>query len=116
MEGTLTLSDVKNEGDIPQLNYDSRQDFDKIINYWLGSKKDKKTVFVCFPCLSPDKVKYEEEHPDFFISNRIFELKEYCEEVGDSIEAFGQFNDFAIFEFKTYEDAFGYCIDLKEGL
>ena len=109
----LTFSFSKQAGDIPTYKFTKEEiqsEYFNTISEQLELSDDK--VFVCFQSWNTDI--YNLEHRDFLISN--------CD-----IEAVSFFNNqieyildedinFNFFCFKTYEDAFKYCIILKEGL
>ena len=109
----ITFSDENQAGDIPTYNIEKKDifsDYRQPFNDLLDTRNGK--VIVAFQTW--ENVKYENEHQSFCISNdddTILEyFKNYCEFI--SCEQI-RFNFFC---FDTYEDAFKYCIDLKEGL
>lgn len=103
----LTLCDKKLIGDIPQYNLKSFAEVEEMINHWLETKKTPG-VFICFDW--NEGVKYEDEYTRFFITHKPLEVK------NNFLPMIKLSNHIAIFEDATYEDAFGYCKDLKEGL
>lgn len=106
-EITLTLCDKKVIGDIPQYHLKSFFEAEEMILHWLESKK-KPGVFICFDF--NQGAKYEDEYTRFFITHKPLEVK------NNFLQMVKESNHIAIFEDETYEDAFGYCRDLKEGL
>lgn len=123
MELNLTLCDKKLVGDIPTLNYDyssdkynqSYEDVCENIDTWFSLKESSKSVFVCFRTYKGlDGDDLREEQDTFMVGHDIDQLKEFIEPqlIYDVLD---ECIDLAIFEFESYEDAFGYCKDLKEG-
>jgi len=109
----ITFSDENQAGDIPAYEFKKEEltnDYSSIISDILESRNGK--VIVSFQ--SWREADYELEHNDIHISNCEIESEENflryislinCKEI-----------DYAFFCFNTYEEAFKYCIDLKEGL
>jgi hypothetical protein len=110
----ITLCDTILKGDIPMFDCTDSEKGLKIVTEWLETKNFKTSVFVCFsnnPYL-PDS-RLSEEQTSFFVSNDWVEVTDFVADFF-SCESFVSL-DFCVFEFSTYEDAFGYCKDLKEG-
>ena len=121
MKIKLTLCNHDEKGDIPLFEPTSKEEFNKMIEAFLYGKEDRKTVFVCFDSYSDyEDVEYTNEHSRFLItkfSEDIFvgEMSYLEYEYFDNINQDFKLN-YNIFEFENYEEAFKYCIDLKEGL
>ena len=109
----ITLCDANQIGDIHTIDEVNKQCHD-LIYAWLEPKEDNDNVFVFFFFWS-DADMYKYEHSTFLISHRIDDIYEI---VDSNIEGFADSDimHINIFEFETYEEAFKYCIDLKEGL
>lgn len=111
-KGKLTLCDWNEPNDVPQYEVSNYDEFREIISHWLETKEHKKTVFVCFQTW--DGVNYENEVQNILITH-FYEYIEIYE--CDNIEHINiKYLNYSIFEFENYEEAFKYCIDLKEGL
>ena len=108
----ITFSDEKQAGDIPTYEFNKEELFDGYKNNLqdLLELRNGK-VIVCFQ--SWRDVPYESEHIDFFITNDDIQAWVYLEKTKDDV---GSDFDFNFFCFENYEEAFNYCIDLKEGL
>ena len=109
----ITLCDKNLNGEIPTLIYDDREDALEIIDAWLSSKDFDKSVFVCFlnfPADTPNQ--FRDEQSTFIVSHCYDDIVFMTEMLFDV----SNFNDldYAIFEFHNYQEAFGYCADLKE--
>ena len=113
----ITMSFSNQAGDIPVYSFDVSEilkpDF-CLIQDNLDTCDD--SVFVCFPV---DKISLQNEdykfvHNDFFITNCSEEAYIYFENfvtLYNKSEAF----DFCFFCFQSYQEAFEYCLELKEG-
>jgi len=108
MKIKLTLSRLFEDGDIPSYEITNEKEILLILKNWLDTTEIDST-FVCFE--SFENVEYKDEHPTFLVSNNKDDIKMFIVRILDEVD----FN-FNIFEFENYEEAFNYCIDLKEGL
>lgn len=106
----LTLCDWDVKGNTEYL-INTKDEFDDLVEHWFERKKDG-FVFVCFQAWC--NVDYEEEYTGIYVTHRKEDAEMYCYSEYDSI--FRSDFNFSVFEFETYEEAFKYCIDLKEGL
>ena len=105
MTGKITLCDNKLIGDIPEYEVKSNKEAFELINHWLETKKD--SVFVCFN--DYETLEFQYRIPTIYVTmDTDWILDEGKEDVVEGL-------NFSIFEFKTFEDAFDYCADLKEG-
>ena len=115
----ITLCDKIVIGDIPTYHAETTLEADSLIAHWLENKNYKESVFVCF--MSWRGLEMEElrnEQSTFLVSHDWDDLTDFYQ---TKIELVGlgildpDFFYFAIFEFPDYQEAFQYCIDLKEG-
>lgn len=113
MNTQITLCDKQLIGDIPRHTFDKRQEAIDFIYKWLLLKDFEKSVFVCFaswgdwPNNNP-----RDEHNSILVSHSwhdITDFVESCLDIGSLLDII-----FSIYEFDSYQDAFSYCIDLKE--
>lgn len=111
MKGTLTLSHYNSRLDIPTYDVDTRSELIELIKSWLQPKE--KYVYVCFNSVKDES--YENEHPTFFVTKAKEDILDFLYIVFRGKEDMTEIN-FNIFECPTFEEAFGYCTDLKEGL
>jgi len=110
VKGNLTLCDLVLNGDIPRYDTKCISELEELVSHWLESKKDE-TVFVCFQNWRNGEC--SEEQNRFLVTHKKEEIE--LEEM-DWLSRMNFNNvDYAIFEFISYEEAFKYCIDLKEG-
>jgi|19_taG_2_1085344.scaffolds.fasta_scaffold54449_3 hypothetical protein len=120
MNISLKLCDKKLNGDIPNyqfnlLEIDSEQlnDAQKLFYHWLESKNLEESVFVCFENhrgLPNEELRNEQK--SILVSHNWDDITDFCEE---HLKANADYDiDFAVFEFSDYQDAFGYCKDLRE--
>ena len=110
--GKLTLCDWDNKGrDIPTYDVESPKIVKQLIKHWAKNKKD--SVFVCYNWYN---MEFQYQVPEFHIvmDAKIFSPKKYLGDLKDKRSIY--LLDFNIFEFKSWEEAFNYCLDLKEGL
>ena len=108
---TITISLSNTAGDIPTYNYSIEQ----ILNdeaEWIIDALDLSNdkVFVCFN--SWEDADYEHEHTEFLITNSDVDAYNYFINFTKTCSHI----NFNFFCFENYEEAFGYCINLKEGL
>lgn len=110
----ITTSDSDQAGDIPTYEI-SKQDilgeFQLAIHEFLDLRNG--SVIVCFQSWK-NAEDYKDEHKDFFITNDDVEAITYFENYIKDV--FDEHIDFNFFCFNKYEEAFKYCILLKEGL
>jgi hypothetical protein len=110
----ITLCDKNFEGEIPQYEFENREQAEDAIYEWLYKKDFENSVFVCFPSfVTTENDDIRDEQNAFLISHSWDEISDFMENVFDTYH-FTKFN-FQIFEFETYQEAFDYCKDLKEG-
>ena len=109
----LTFSFSNQAGDIPTYEFTKEEiqsEYFNTITEQLELSEDK--VFVCFQSWSTGI--YSLEHQDFLISNSDIIVVQFFEKhIEHILDEDIKFNFFC---FETYEDAFKYCISLKEGL
>lgn len=120
MEISLTLCDKKLNGNIPSYHFDllkidseHRNDAQELFYHWLESKDLEKSVFVCFENHRglPDQ-ELRNEQSAILVSHNWDDITDFCEE---HLKANAIYDvDFAVFEFSNYQEAFGYCKDLRE--
>ena len=109
----VTFSDENIAGDIPTIELsketillDGYFDLENLLENRNGK------IIVCFQTWK--NCNYEHEHQDFLISNDDITTIHFYEKHIENIKDEDIHLNF--FCFDTYEDAFKYCIDLKEGL
>lgn len=114
----LTFSFTNQAGDIPTYEFTIKEidgPYFTFVDEQLDLCDDK--VFVLFESFKD--CEYNEEHQDFYITNDASQASMYFFEnivssyIDNNIKEELNFNFFC---FETYEDAFKYCISLKEGL
>lgn len=119
MNISLTLCDKKLNGDIPNYQFnnivksENLNEAQELFYHWLEGKDLGKSVLVCFEIhrgLPNEELRNEQK--TILVSHNWDDITDFCEEhlSGDSSYDV----DFAVFEFSDYQDAFGYCKDLKE--
>ncbi len=109
----ITLCDKVLIGDIPNYQFDDKDKGISFIYKWLETKDFKESVFVCFASWKNLPIKkFRDEHNSILVSHSWDDITDMVANYLD-VENFKEI-DFAIFEFKTYQDAFRYCIDLRE--
>jgi len=113
----LTFSFSNQAGDIPTYEFTKEEINDNhftFISDQLDLCDDK--VFVCFPSFEEDGVNNHEDyklaHPSFYVTRFSDDAEMYFFSYQKDLADF----NFSFFCFETYEEAFKYCIDLKEGL
>jgi len=109
----ITFSDEDIKGDIPTYEIGKRillSDFNTDIDNLLETRNGK--IVVSFQ--SWRNVDYENEHQEFFISENDLDILCHFNKWISDIE--DDLIDYNFFCFNTWEEAFKYCIDLKEGL
>ena len=127
MEITLTLCDKTNKKNIPQHNLKDKEALE-LLAHWITGKKFNESVFVCFKSLRGLPMGLlRNEQSSFLVSHDPLSISTFCEmwiEADDSIVTLNDsklvnvdYNhiDFTVFEFESYEEAFKFCIDIKEG-
>ena len=113
----ITLCDKVLDGDIPSWNFKNKLDAIEFFYQWLGTKDFAESVFVCFA--SWKKLEIEElrnEQGSILVSHIWDDITDFAENYLDAgnFEQLDDLMDFAVFEFESYEEAFRYCIDLRE--
>ena len=109
----ITISQSNQAGDIPTYGF-SKEEIQSDYFTFLEDilEKSDDVVFVCFQ--SWNDAEYENEHQSILITHKDEDAIEFfflqilnirCEDI-----------NFNFFCFENYEEAFKYCIDLKEGL
>ncbi|MBS3739713.1 MAG: hypothetical protein KGY51_12100 [Psychroflexus sp.] len=109
----ITLCDKVLGGDIPEHYFRSKDEAIDFIGKWVDSKNLDESVLVCFQNWGDCKPKeLRNEQRSFLVTHDDYEAIEYVENLISSISI----DDIgiAIFEFENYQEAFKYCIDLKE--
>ena len=109
----VTLCDKVLIGDVPRYEFKDKQEAINLVHHWLENKDFDKSVFVCFQNWRGLPIKeLRNEQRSFLVTHCWDEIacmfEDYLEDINDD-----DF-DFAIFEYGTYQEAFKYCIDLKE--
>jgi len=109
----ISLFDKTINGGISPLECDTQKECGLIIDAWLSSKNFDKSVFVCFLNWTNEVDNFRDEQVGFFVSHSEDDISLYFHNQLN----FSNWNDlhFIVLEFPSYKDAFGYCIDLKEG-
>ena len=111
----ITIAKSKLDGDIPTYEFtenEVRSDYFTFVDDQIENEK----VVVCFPSLieSKENEDWEGEHPVFLITNDPLEASVYFYNyIGENQNLKYDFNFFC---FETFEEAFDYCKDLKEGM
>jgi hypothetical protein len=133
---TLCRNDYQKNGNIPQFKFkEFSNDIQKLVNDHFEIiplstfMTDKpylhftKYVYVLFQNYrnTEFKVKYNEEINTMIVTNDLNKMVNCIKNIEEEIKHFqkdysNKTFDYAIFEFETFEDAFGYLKDLKEGL
>ncbi len=89
-------------------------DAQELFFHWFEKKDLEKSVFVCFENFRGLSDEYlRNEQRTFLVSHKWDDIADFCESHLDGNTDYDV--NFAVFEFENYEDAFGYCKDLKEG-
>ena len=116
MKGKITLCKWDQEGDIPEFDYSGKEQGKKLVHDFLKETmygNEKTVVSIMFGCFGDTH--YTEEHPFLFVSHSYTDCLLQMQNQFYHHESEQEFN-YAIFQYETYEEAFRYCIDLKEGL
>jgi hypothetical protein len=111
----LTFSFSDQAGDIPTYKFtlnELRSTKFNFVEEQLNLCDDK--VFVLFETFKD--CDYSLEHLYFYITNESLHASAYFYDVVDNYYLLEQELNFNFFCFKTYQEAFKYCSDLKEGL
>ena len=109
----ISLFDKNINGEISPLECDTQEECELILDAWLSSKNFDKSVFACFLNWSADTVdNYRDEQTSFLVSHSEDEISIHFHEILNC----SNWDDlhFIILEFHNYQEAFGYCADLKE--
>jgi hypothetical protein len=116
----LTLCDKNFNGNIPTYDFPNLKeseyanDAQLLVYHWLETKKFNESVFVLFEVVHGfDGEELRNETPTLLVSHSWDNITDFSDSIlNRNIDC--DFT-FCIFEFKTYKEAFQYCIDLKEG-
>lgn len=110
----ITLCKKKLNGeDVPTVKYDDKEKALNDIDVWVGTKNLEESVFVCFTnFIIKENGNYRNEQHSFLVSHEHYDIMGFTEDQLDCTN--WEDLDYAIFEFESYQDAFGYCKDLKE--
>jgi hypothetical protein len=111
----ITIAKSKLDGDIPTYEFtESEVKSDHFI--FLDDQIENEKVIVCFPSFDDAKENkdWENEHPEFFIVKDPYEASRYYFNFIEEYQFAGI--NFNFFCFETFEEAFDYCKDLKEGM
>lgn len=105
----ITLCNKDLEGDIPMETFENRDTAYFTVIDWLNTKNFEESVFVCFSIIKDLPInQLRDEHNSILVSHNL-------DDITDMLERYISYKlDFSIFEFESYSEAFGYCIDLKE--
>ncbi len=107
----ITLSFSNTAGDIPTYQFTKFQlDNSTFLEEQLNLSNDK--VFVCFQSWKNEI--YELQNHTFLITSSIEDAILWYEDYIENINCNNI--DFNFFGFESFEEAFEYCMDLKEGL
>ena len=114
----ITLCDKNLVGDIPEYIFDDLELCKDFIGEWLNKKQHRddtacfNSVFVIFLDFSDIIRDYKDYQCTFLVSHSWDDITDFY----DRTLTVRNFNDlnFNIFEFENYQEAFRYCIDLKE--
>ena len=112
----ITFSQSNTAGDIPNYEYSLQELKDgHFTDVYEMLENTDDTVFVCFQSFSEDKeCTYEQEHPDILVTGDKESAELYFNYVLN--ERGNEPFNFNFFCFTSFEEAFRYCTDLKEGL
>jgi hypothetical protein len=109
----ITFSDENQSGDIPtfEINKEELLDISTTkVNDLLYTREGK--VVVCFQ--NWEDSEWENQYKDFLISENDIVIEDFI--ITSITNIPNDLINFNFFCFHKYEDAFGYCMDLKEGL
>lgn len=122
MKIKLTLSKKNEDGDVPvftflnaQMYLNSELAIPAQLKFyeWIETIDLESSVLVCFETFRNGD-DFRNDVCAILVSHDWEEITEFCESHLDFRRA--KDIDFAIFEFESYEEAFKYCIDLREGV
>jgi len=130
MKGKITLCDKEFKENIPQFNYQNKNEYESLIYDFLKERQQLnglyyKNVYAIFPCFErqPDldnveqSFSYNAEHDQILVTNNKMAITLFAKDLHETFNTLDLRElDVAIFEFESWEEAFRYCIDLKEGL
>ena len=109
----ITLCDKVLNGDIPSYQFEEKEKGIDFIYEWLTKKNLQQSVFVCFANWQNLPIeKLRDEQQSILVRHSWDDITDMVESYLDVTE-FKEM-DFAIFEFESYNEAFKYCIDLRE--
>ncbi len=109
----MTLCCKTINGDVPSVEIKESEDALSHYYDWLKKVDLDKSVLVFFLSWLNDEDDFRNEHNHFIITHISDYISEAVEHYVENI--YNEHSDLVIFEFESYEDAFGYCRDLKEG-
>ena len=110
----ITLCPTVLIGDIPNYSFNDKSEAMSFIVAWLQERDFDKEVFVCF-CNNrnlPNEF-LRDEQTAFLVTHDIGAIEDFTLTYVECCDITEDF-DFAIFGFENYQEAFKYCIDLKE--
>ena len=121
MNINLTLSRKNENGDIPTFTFrnlpidlDSELANDAMLKLddWIRTIDLNNSVLVCFETLKVEE-DFRNEVGAILVSHDWYDIGIFCE---NHLECkFSNDVNFAVFEFENYEEAFNYCLELREG-
>ena len=109
----ITFSDENQAGDIPTFEIKKEAllgEYATKVSDLLYTREGK--IVVCFQ--NWEDSDYENQYQDFLVSKNDVQIEDFI--ITSIIDIDEDLINLNIFCFHTYEDAFGYCMDLKEGL
>ena len=121
MKINLTLSKKNEKGDVPMFTFPNAQMYlnSELANpaqlklyEWIETIDLENSVLACFETFRVED-DFRNDVCAILVSHDWYEITEFCESHLDFKRA--KDINFAIFEFENYEEAFKYCMDLREG-
>jgi hypothetical protein len=110
----ISLFDKFINGGVTPLEFDCKEDASYLFETWIESKDFDKTVFVAFLNWTFEIVdNFRDEQSSFLVTHSQDDLAIFLHDILN----LGNWQDMhlIVLEFPNYKEAFGYCIDLKEG-
>lgn len=109
----ITLCDKGLTGDVPRYQFNDKDKGLDFIYEWLKTKDFQKSVFVCFSNLRDLPVDELRDEQNSILVSHSWDV------ITDMVESYFNVPNFKeihffIFEFENYQEAFKYCIDLRE--
>jgi hypothetical protein len=109
----ITLCDKVLVGDIPTYDFKDQEEALTFIYSWLSTKDFDKSVFVCFATFDGLENKDLRNEQNAILVSHCWD--NITDMLGAYIDVVNYHNvNFSVFEFEDYQEAFGYCTDLKE--